>query len=437
MKYLIVVFLISINHAAIAQNFYERIFYNQHGTACAREDASGNIIVAFPEDSTIAKYDSLQNLIWSKTNDLHTYLFEILGNGNWITGGYKISNGLKNLNFAMLDSMGDTLWTRMPIISTANSQFFASDLKIDGKGKYVFMISRDDQNISPHGLIKYDSTGLACGSLQAYGNDFTYNIVAQDHIVTAATMWNPIGIPPFVINAYDSAFSQLWSTTLIDTIGNPHTHRPDLVFSSPYLSTIVSGWWDWYYSLFYFDQNGNLTYTNMCYDYGDLLNSIDVSAGGYLCTGKLYNGKGYALRLGSGTIQNWYIEFDGINGVTPLFMQEVSDGFIISGTTKDLSSNDIPWMTKIDFNGSITTSVPPISSNVQFDVKYANHEIEVRQQTGGDKLIISDLLGKEIKMINNLKDVFAFDFYEKPGIYICTLFRSNGETVGSRKLVIY
>ena len=110
MRFLIFFGLLLCHFALAAQMHYEKIFYGQLGSAFAREDSTGNIIVSFPDDSTIVKYDSALNVIWSKQYHFTITMFEILENGNYICAGAEGS--VSHNIYAMLNPNGDTIWTR-------------------------------------------------------------------------------------------------------------------------------------------------------------------------------------------------------------------------------------------------------------------------------------------------------------------------------------
>lgn len=61
MKIIISILLLTISSATHAQQIFEKIFFNQHGTACAAEDSDGHFLISFPEDTTIIKCDSNLN----------------------------------------------------------------------------------------------------------------------------------------------------------------------------------------------------------------------------------------------------------------------------------------------------------------------------------------------------------------------------------------
>ncbi len=436
MKIIISILLLTISSATHAQQIFEKIFLNQHGTACAAEDSDGHFIISFPEDTIIMKCDSNLNPIWTKTYDFSTYVFEILDDGKLACGGYKYVNNFPSPYIAILDSSGDSLVTKLPY-GSINFSNKVTQLKINNAEKLFFSSKTVySSSISSYKLYVMDTagTGFQVNLYNNTGNNFHFNFIDPNKMVVASDLnWSGI----INIDAFDSSFNHLWNNTIVDTMGNPHVYGAGVVFPNTTNGSIILGAnYDWYSGLFTLDQSGTAWPTWPVIFFADgakFTDAIAVRQGGSICIGTEPSGSGFAARIDSSLNILWYVTFNGINGVDPFFVKECSDGgFIISGSTKDFWGNIFPWITKVDQFGT-TTSIAEPKSTVDFEVTYQNQSIVVRKSTG-DKIIIYDLTGRIISKIENAAQT-TYIPVEDDGIYIVSIYKGSN-LVGSKKMFV-
>ena len=436
MKIIISILLLTISSATHAQQIFEKIFFNQHGTACAAEDSDGHFLISFPEDTTIMKCDSNLNPIWTKAYDFSTYVFEILDNGKLACGGYKYVNNFPSPYLAILDSIGDSLVANLPY-GPINYSNKVTQLKINSRGKLFFASKTTySSSYSSYNLYVMDTagTGFQVNLYTNGGNNFHFNFIDPNKMVVASDLiWSGI----INVDAFDSSFNHLWNNTIVDTMGNPHVFGAGVVLPNTSNGSIILGArYDWYSGLFTLSQSGTAWPTwpvIFLADQAKYTDAIEVRQGGSICIGTEVSGSGFAARIDSSLNILWYVTFNGINGVDPFFVKECSDGgFIISGTTYDSFGNSFPWITKVDQFGT-TVSIAEPKSTVDFDVTYQNQPIIVRQSTG-DKIIVYDLIGKIISKIENVAHTTYIPF-ENDGIYIVSIYKGSN-LVGSKKLFV-
>ncbi len=337
---------------AFGQGSFQVVYPNHSGTAYAQQAPDGNYVVAFNRDSTLFKIDSTAQHIWSKSVHMGIGNFKIDNRGRIWCGAEIPGAFAQDVLMCLLDSVGDSLWTRR--FFTEYSGAYVIEEKLNSSGTCYFILIDDVPGLTnSYYMFNINENG---DSLEYYSHaqsDFSFTNGGR--LINLSTN---IYTQTIYVSLTDTVGNLFWQTKIEDTLFSNGTDAftGNKIIQCSDGSLLVAGNVDsipvsqMEAVLFRIDQNTGDTLYSRSYGSGDFIEIIQCTNGGFAGIIRQPFMKLYLLDSALNVLS--IHDYSGLGGSEASSLQECSDhGFLIGGYT-----NTYPYIIKTDSFGN----APPV-----------------------------------------------------------------------------